>query len=176
MARQRTRAVLALAGSALLVMAIAAPVSADSGSRPFRGSVVGEVAFNPVPVTVCAPSDVNWGGLRTESSAAGTSTHLGKTVMTARHCTPSGDNFGPGTMVLTAANGDEVWIEYFGSAPFPGPGVTVIKASFTFEIIGGTGRFANADGAGTMTASIVFEGFGDPAWPATWVWNGTIGY
>lgn len=172
MARRRTRAVLAFAGSALLVMLIAAPANADPGSRPFKGSVAGEVAFNPVPVTVCP----NWGGLRSESSALGTSTHLGETVMTARHCTPLGDDFGPGTMELVSASGDEVWITYHGSAPFPGEGVTVYYGTMEFQVVGGTGRFEDAVGGGTMIIEIVFEGFEDPAWPAAWVWNGTIGY
>jgi hypothetical protein len=172
MARHRTRAALALVGTALLIMAIAAPVSADRGSRPFKGSVAGEVAFNEVPVTVCP----NWGGLRTESAAAGTSTHLGKTAMTALHCTPLGDDFGPGMMKLTSASGDEVWIMYHGSAPFPGEGVTVYQGSIDFEVVGGTGRFADADGGGTMIIEIVFQGFEDPAWPARWTWSGAINY
>jgi len=172
MARHHTRTVRALIGSVLLIMAIAAPVSADPGSRPFKGSVAGEVAFNVVPVTVCP----NYGGLRTESSAIGTSSHLGKTVMTALHCTPLGDDFGPGTMALTSASGDEVWITYHGSAPFPGEGVTVYQGSIEFEIVGGTGRFEDAVGGGSMIIEIVFQGFDDPAWPAMWTWSGTIGY
>lgn len=172
MARHRTRAVLALVGSALLIVALAAPASADPASRPFKGSVAGELTFNPVPVTVCP----NFGGLRTESSALGTSTHLGKTVMTAQHCTPTGDDFGPGTMTLTSASGDEVWITYHGSAPFPGEGVTVYQGTAEFQIVGGTGRFEDAVGGGTMIIEIVFQGFEDPSWPAEFVWTGTIGY
>lgn len=172
MARHRTHAVLALVGSALLIMAIAAPASADPGSRPFKGSVAGEVAFNEVPVTVCP----NYGGLRTESAALGTSTHLGRTVMAAQHCTPLGDDFGPGTMTLNSASGDEVWITYSGSAPFPGEGVTVYQGSLVFKTVGGTGRFADAVGGGSMIIEIVFQGFEDPAWPARWTWSGTIGY
>lgn len=173
MARHRTRSVLALVGSALLIMAIAAPASADPGSRPFNGMLAGEVAFNPVPVTVCP----NYGGLRSESSAIGTSSHLGKTIMTAKHCTPLGDDFGPGAMTLTSASGDEVWITYSGSAPFPGPGVTVYQGSIEFTIVGGTGRFKDAVGGGTMTIEIVFQGFEDPSWPTTWTWKGAvIGY
>ena len=166
------RSLLALAVSVLLVMGLVATASAGAGSRPFKGSVVGEVAFNEVPVTVCP----NYGGLRTESSAIGTSTHLGKTVMTAMHCTPLGDDFGPGTMTLTSASGDQVWITYHGSAPFPGEGVTVYQGSIEFKVIGGTGRFEDAVGGGTMIIEIVFQGLEDPAWPAKWVWNGTIGY
>jgi hypothetical protein len=172
MVRHRRRAVLALVGSALLSIAIAAPVSADPASRPFTGWVAGEVAFNPVPVTVCP----NYGGLRTESSALGRSAHLGKTAMTAQHCTPLGDDFGPGTMTLTSANGDEVWITYSGSAPFPGPGVTVYQGTVDFTVVGGTGRFKDAVGGGTMIMTIEFQGFEDPAWPASWAWSGTLGY
>jgi hypothetical protein len=172
MARHRTRAALALLGSALLIMAVAAPVSADPASRPFKGKMAGEASFNPVPVTVCP----NWGGLRTEFSAVGTSTHLGRTVMASRHCTPIGDDFGPGTMTMTSASGDEVWITYHGSAPFPGPGVTVYQGTIEFTIVGGTGRFKGAVGGGTMIIEIEFQGFDDPAWPASWAWSGTIGY
>lgn len=176
MAGRRIRATLAAAGSVLLVLAMTGPVSADPGARPFTGSVTGEVQFNEVPITVCAPSATVFGGLRTESSALGQSTHLGRTVMTSLHCTPAGDDFGPGMMTLTSAQGDQVWIEYVGSAPFPGAGTTVIEATIQFDIVGGTGRFEDAVGGGTMAASIVFEGFEDPAWPATWSWSGTIGY
>jgi hypothetical protein len=177
MSGHRVRAVLAAAGSAVLVLAIVVPVSADSAARPFRGWVTGEVSFVEVPLTVCTPSATVFGGLRTESAAAGQSTHLGATLMTSRHCTPAGDAFGPGTMELRSAQGDEVWLTYTGSAPFPIPGVTtVIEASIDFDIVGGTGRFADADGSGTMVAHIVFQGFGDPAWPTTWWWSGTIGH
>lgn len=172
MAGHRIRASLALAGSVLLVMAVAVPVSADPGSRPFKGLVVGEVAFNEVPVTICAPSDVVLGGLRTDSSAIGTSTHLGKTVVTMSHCTPSGEKFGPGRMVLTSARGDEVWITYSGSAPYS-DGDTEIKGNIEFKIDGGTGRFEDAVGGGSMTVHILVQGY---PWPAKWVWNGTIGY
>jgi hypothetical protein len=177
MVGHRARAVLAVAGAAMLILAIAVPASADATVRPFRGWVAGEVSFVEVPTTVCAPSATVFGGVRTEGSAIGTSTHLGTTVMTSRHCTPAGEAFGPGTMQLVSAQGDEVWIQYTGSAPFPIPGVTtVIDATMQFQIVGGTGRFAEAVGSGTMHAEIVFEGFGDPSWPAWWAWSGTIGY
>jgi hypothetical protein len=97
-------------------------------------------------------------------------------VMTAQHCTPLSDDFGPGTMTLTSARGDEVWITYSGSAPFPGEGVTVYLGSLVFKIVGGTGRYADAVGGGSMIIEIVFQGFEDPTWPAWWTWNGTIGY
>jgi hypothetical protein len=79
-------------------------------------------------------------------------------------------------MTLTSASRDEVWITYHGSAPFPGPGVTVYQGRIEFKVVGGTGRFRNAVGGGSMIIEIVFHGFDDPAWTAKWIWNGTIGY
>jgi len=79
-------------------------------------------------------------------------------------------------MTLAAANGDEVSITYSGAAPFPGPGTEVIVVEMDFEVVGGTGRFAGATGGGEMTGYIVFAGFDAPVWPASWVWEGTIGY
>lgn len=82
-----------------------------------------------------------------------------------------------GKMTLTSASGDKVYLDYTGSAPFPGPGTTVIVAHIDFAIVGGTGRFVNATGGGEMTAYITFAGFETPVWPARWVWSGeVIGY
>jgi len=178
MVNRPLRSMVALAISALLVMGLVATASADPGSRPFKGWVRGEVAFTPVdPVTVCPPGGGLYGGLRTDSSASGTASHLGRTVMTGKHCTPAGDLITGGTMTLVSASADAVYIEYSGSGPFPIPGVTkVIVVDLDFDIVGGSGRFAGAEGGGKMTAYVVFEGFEDPAWAASWVWSGTIGY
>jgi hypothetical protein len=177
MANRAIRSVLALVASVVLVTGLATSASADPGSRPFTGSVRGEVTFTPVPDSECPPGGLFYGGLRTDSSATGTVSHLGRTVMSSRHCTPVGDLITGGHMTLVSASGDEVDIEYSGSAPFPIPGVTkVVVVSLTFEIVGGSGRFEGADGGGTMTAHVVFEGFEDPVWPASWTWSGSIGY
>ncbi len=165
---------LALAVALLLSMAIALPASADSGARPFNGSLSGAVVFTPVSADVCPAGGGNAGLLATVSSAAGTVSHLGRTEMSGFHCTPSGDAFGPGTMTLVSASGDKVFIEYTGSAPFPGPGTTVIVAHTDFDIVGGTGRFVGATGGGEMTGYITCAGFGNPSWPARWVWSGQI--
>jgi hypothetical protein len=161
----------------LLVMGFAAPVGADSAERPFKGSIVGESTFPFVGFDICPQSDLFWGGLRTEGSATGTASHMGKVEMTSQHCTPAGAEITGGAMTLVAANGDEVYVEYSGLTPGPIPGVgEVIVVDIDFEIVGGSGRFADAEGGGSMTAYVVFEGFGDPSWASTWVWEGTIGY
>jgi hypothetical protein len=168
----------ALAVSMLLVLALAIPASAGSAARPFKGSLSGEVSFVPVSLTQCPAGGVFWGGLQTVSSATGVVSHLGSTAMTSRHCTPSGEAINGGQMTLTSDSGDEVAIEYSGSAPFPIPGVTeVIVVHIDFVVVDGTGRFEGATGGGVITAHVVFQGFEDPSWPATWVWDGAmIGY
>ena len=175
MRRRPIKALLVLAASMLLVLAFAVPANADPGSRPFRGSVSGEASFVPVSLTMCPAGGVFFGGLQTVSSASGMVSHLGRTAMASRHCTPSGDAITGGSMTLTAANGDQVDITYTGVAPFPIPGVTeVIIVHIDFQIVGGSGRFDGATGGGEMTAYVVFQGFADPSWPARWVWSGTI--
>lgn len=177
MANRPIRSALALAASVILVMGLAASASADPGSRPFGGFVRGDVTFTPVATSECPPGGLFFGGLRTDSSATGTASHLGRTVMSSRHCTPVGDLITGGNMTLVSADGSEVYIQYSGSAPFPIPGVTeVIVVDLTFDIVGGSGRFEGAEGGGTMTAHVAFEGFEDPVWPASWAWRGTIGY
>lgn len=160
---------------ALLLMGVPGSVDADSSSRPFDGTLRGEVTF-PFVGDECPASDVFLGGLRTDSEASGVVTHLGRTTMTSQHCTPAGAAIEGGEMTLVAANGDMVYLEYTGTAPPPGPdGVIVVAVDF--DIVGGTGRFDGATGGGQMTAYVVFAGFETPAWPATWVWEGAvIGY
>jgi len=165
-----------LAACLLLVVTVAGSAAAHADARPFKGSVAGEVMFPFVGTEVCPETDVWAGGLRTESFASGNASHLGLVSMTTLHCTPKGDTIAGGVGTFVAANGDEVYYEYGGTAPFPGPGVTVIVAEVEFVITGGTGRFANASGSGHMTAYVQFEGFEDPAWAAAWVWSGTISY
>ena len=84
--------------------------AAGPAARPFKGSVAGEATW---PADTTCPVV----GLRTHSEATGTATHLGRTTMTSDHCTPAGDDFGPGEMTLTGANGDRIHIVYSGSAP-----------------------------------------------------------
>lgn len=157
---------------ALVLLAFSATASAASVSRPFKGALSGEVVFTPDPASP-SPS-----GLWTDSTAVGKVSHLGKTVMTSRHPTPTGEVISDGRMKLVAANGDEVWMEYDGSAPFPVigvPGTIVVDVEFT--IVGGTGRFAAASGSGRMTARVEFPGeLTLGPWPASWGWKARIRY
>jgi hypothetical protein len=105
------------------------------------------------------------GGTLVTSSATGTMTHLGKTVMVSPVCLgPDYLPIGPWTFTLTAANGDEVhgiitdWV-------FTDYGFDLFGT-----ITGGTGRFADA--SGELTFPTVSTGTGH--WSARV--EGWIGY
>lgn len=56
-----------------------------------------------------------------------------------------------GTLTLTAANGDEPFVQYHATTPYP-DATGAIHPVGTFTIVGGTGRFAGATGGGTLAA------------------------
>ena len=149
----------------VLLLTVAPAAVAEPGSRPFKGSMSGSVTFEPDP-----GCDNNPWLMRTDSQATGTVSHLGRTTMTSAHCTPAGASIDGGEMALVAANGDRVFITYEGTASPPNAD-GIIVADVDFVIIGGDGRFEGATGGGDMTALIVFEGFGDPEWAASWTWT-----
>jgi hypothetical protein len=55
-------------------------------------------------------------------------------------------------VILTAANGDELWLVNSGEdcLDFSVPGEVFIRGSGTFQVVGGTGRFDGATGSGTF--------------------------
>ena len=156
----------------LVLLAFTATASAASKARPFQGYVTGQVWFT---YDLASPSPLD---LWSDSSGVGDVSHLGATVMTSRHPTPTGDAITGGNMKLVAANGDEVWATYSGSAPFPVIGVpSTIVAHTVFAIYGGTGRFVDASGGGDMTGYVQFPGELNPGpWPVVWTWRCTISY
>jgi hypothetical protein len=167
------RIILIAVACALVLLVFTAAASAKRVDRPFKGCVSGQVVFTPDPAS---PSPT---GLWTDSSAVGCVSHLGRTVMSSRHPTPTGDTITGGNMKLVAANGDEVWIAYSGSAPFPVMGVpSTIVVAVDFTIVGGSGRFAHASGGGKMTGYVEFPGeLTLGPWPAHWTWHhATIRY
>jgi hypothetical protein len=166
------RFVVILMLCALALAIFTAAASAKSVARPFKGFVSGEVVFTPDPQS---PSPT---GLWTDSSAAGNVSHLGETVMTSRHPTPTGTDIAGGRMKMVAANGAEVWITYSGYAPYPVIGTpSTIVVDVDFTVVGGTGRFAHATGGGAMTGLVDFPGeLTLGPWPASWTWRATIRY
>jgi hypothetical protein len=167
---KKIRAVVLVALLAVLGASPALGAQPDSAQWvPLKGTLSGQAQFLPA-------DDCLTGLATTVEGARGVASHLGRTMMSGRHCTPTGDDFGPGEMTLTAANGDALYMTYTGSAPFPAPGTEVIVGTTTATITGGTGRFEDATGTVEMVIEIQFEGFEDPSWAATWTMTGMINY
>ena len=109
-------------------------------------------------------------GLTVVASGAATGTELGSGTWNDSEFaafTPNGLDI-TGTLTLTAANGDELFVQYEATTP-PPDSTGAIHPQGTFTIVGGTGRFVNASGGGTLSAD---ANVANPATTATL--NGTI--
>jgi hypothetical protein len=126
-----------------------------------------------VPDAACP----NFGGLRSVFTTSGQATHMGAMALEFNHCTPAGPYLVGTEMTFVAANGDEVYASYTaGPIPVVGPDPVVFDAPVDFVIIGGSGRFDGATGGGHLTLTVSWPGFEPNYWPATFVFEGTIGY
>lgn len=167
---RRGRRILAFLAALALASAVVAPVAATQGQPvPFRMHVVG--ADRPLNMSPGFPVVRDLFGGRcsvasdwvTTMDTAGTAVHLGRVTVIQSHCTridifttPNPAVFGDGHMVIKAADGDELWLEYSGSFVFyasgtPDVGVSMITYS-TMTVVGGTGRFEGATGSITGRA------------------------
>lgn len=186
------RGLLAFLSAVLLVLAVAAPAAATRGQPelqvPFRMSVVA-AADEPLNMSpgfpiirdtfsgrCTAPSD--W---VTTINSRGTASQLGQVSVTQSHCTqiniftapPLPAIFADGQMVITAANGDQLRLEYTGSFLFtPTSAEDTGISNITYAVmtvVGGTGRFAGASGSISGSAVDIF-----PAGPNVAHFSGTI--
>lgn len=157
----------------LVFVAWSATASAATKARPFQGYVIGTCSFAPGDAADPSPT-----GIWARPYGVGDVSHLGASVMTGKH--PADLTFKDGEMKLVAANGDEVWMEYYGGGPAPEYIGQVYDVWVKYTIVGGTGRFAGASGGGDMTVTLTFMGFSAPPWPLVWPeicrWSGAIRY
>ena len=170
------RTILALLASILALFTVTGTAaSADETQLPFKGTLAGSVSFAPAdPGMDCTYPPAPGGPLMTLSEGVGTASHLGRVSMSSVHC--SGDLL-DGRMVLTAANGDQVFLDYSGPCtPFPPP-TPDITCDLETEVAGGTGRFEGADGEVDLAAHVIFPGaLGPDPWVGHWDWEGWITY
>lgn len=138
---------------AALCLGVAAPVSAADPARPFAG-------HDRVADTLLAPSGCPAGAAwRYSATGTGWFTHLGITSVAVTHCTfvdmtTGTGSFGPGTITLTAANGDRVELVQQGTfSLLMTPDGLTSSFDMTWVVVGGTGRFAGASGSGTTHGS-----------------------
>jgi len=132
--------------SALVVLVLTSRAAAQSSSRPFAVTLDGNASpvFLPDGCTI-----VN------DEQGTGQAQHMGRITWQSHEvvdvCSnPDGANV-VGEMVITAADGDQVFGSYQTLAHLDFVGGQV-RALGSFEITGGTGRFANATGQGIISA------------------------
>jgi hypothetical protein len=158
------RRISALAGStlALLALALTAVAQAPTDQVPFKATVgpyVGDVFVVPVSPPIASG----------RTNAKGEATLLGPVTYLDLHTIQLGVDGGPlffkdGIGVMTAANGDALFITRSGLSRATPTGVT---GEFGYIVTGGRGRFAGATGSGVghqvfdrskNEATVVFEG------------------
>jgi hypothetical protein len=145
------RALTFAAAAPFLVMsAPAAPVAA-ADSKAFTASFRGtfSITFGPN-----GTSQLSFDG-------TGHAKHLGKTSVHGnaqlQPVAPGCSQIVADNTILTAANGDQLWVRNAATdCVEPGPdGHILIHGSGTYMIVGGTGRFAGASGAGKVSTEAV---------------------
>ena len=135
---------------------------------PFSGAVTGGLRFVPNPQN-CAM------GATGISDATGTALHMGTITYHTEQCVTQATGAIDGkVLVLTAADGDQLFGTFAGrSTPSGGIG-DQFQVTATFVFKGGTGRFENATGTAEMTA-VLTHGATFP-YPGRWEWTGAIRY
>lgn len=125
------------------------PVANASGPRPWKESYRASGTIAPdaqCPAPLLLESD----------QGSGTATHIGNYTIVNSHClNPTTGALTGGTFVKTAANGDQLFGTYVGSASViqpPSP-VGIFSVSGTVTFTGGTGRFAGATGTTSMAGT-----------------------
>jgi hypothetical protein len=152
-----------LATAALLGPAVAQALS----PQPFTATIGIAEVIQPGTTPACP--------LVGDISGSGTASHLGKVTLVSRDCvipiSETAFSFASNRLVLTAANGDQIFATYSGTLTVEG-GVGAISGGY--QIVGGTGRFLNAIGAGTVQG--IENMTGTPPFKGQVKLNGTISY
>lgn len=136
--------------AALLALALGAfllgPLPAEAGAQaPFRAKF-----HNTLDVTVDFPI------AHVSSTGEGNALHLGRMTAEAIEETVNlATGEGAARHRFTAANGDEILVDFHFLAIPNGPGLAV---GGTWTIAGGSGRFTEATGAGTYEGAVEFTG------------------
>ena len=149
------RLVLTSLAALLLALATVLPAAAADPARPFTASWI-----NPDAPDFAAPGCPAGAFYRFHGEGRDQVPLLGLTSISMTHCTfvdfaSLSGSFGPGTVTLTAANGDTLTLGEQGTftmTPNPGPvgpPVATAVSHLTWWVAAGTGRFAGAAGSGT---------------------------
>lgn len=156
--------------STLGIVPAAAATTNTSHPQPISGTTSGPDTYAS-PAT--CPEGAAW---RFIGGGTGRLTHLGKVTAENTHCTFLSDSsFSGGEMTITAANGDELFMEYSGTFELvTDESGNPVRSDVNLDwvIVGGTGRFDGASGSGEGTGFSLISG---PATSTTTMYyEGTI--
>lgn len=156
MKRFSTAGAAAVAIIALGTVPATAATSHTSHPQPISGTVSGADSY-------AAPADCPAGATwRFSSAGSGRMSHLGRVTFQVTHCTFAGEGrFAEGELTITAANGDQLFLEHSGTFELVLDGSGTVVGSdvdLDWVIVGGTGRFAGASGSGEGNGSSVISG------------------
>jgi hypothetical protein len=124
---------------------ISAPATLARSPVPFKATLAINETIQPEGIEGCL--------LTGHISGRGQASHMGNVTVTSTDCVNPTDTtgttlaFGSKTVVITAANGDEIFAEYGGTFTIQGEVGAIIGG---YHIIGGTGRFSGASGDGAL--------------------------
>ena len=142
------KSVLRFATGAVLMSAALCASAAPAGYNDFQLS--GVLQEIPGPSARCASK---FGGT---ILGFGSSTTVGKVTFLASDCiTPNGATytFSDGKFIVTTLTGELIFANYSGQFVPTGEGTKFVFSNATFQITGGTGRYARASGGGDMNGS-----------------------
>ncbi len=131
-----------------LPFAVPAVAAAGPTNVPFSGTLTTQEVLHPDP-SACPTTPF----LAGTTTGSGQASHLGAVIGTATDCvTPTSPvtySFTNGNLVVTAANGDQLRVQYAGTLA-PTATQPIFAITGTYRIVGGTGRFASASGTGAI--------------------------
>jgi hypothetical protein len=148
-----------------LMFALGPLSAANQQVRPFEVSIIGNASPIPHPEHPCVLLNTETGEVRGTHIGAGT----WSSFETVDFCTDPAVGDVIGEFTLTAANGDQIFGTY-NTVVLAGDGT--IAASGTYDITGGTGRFEDATGSGTIDATGDFG----PPFGVIGLMSGSISY
>jgi hypothetical protein len=140
----------ALVRPAAVTLLLAASASASAGSWVIEPIEISGVLVEATGPASRCPS--NFGGTIRgygESALMG-----GKVVYIATDCiTPDGPlfNFSGGKFVVMTTSGDQIFANYSGQFVPTGEGARYVFSGASFQVTGGTGKFARVTGGGTLS-------------------------
>jgi hypothetical protein len=156
---------LARTACVAIVLLVGSSGSASAEVRPFSASLTGNASLSGTG-DPCV--------LQNNETATGIGTHVGRFTWEseefANFCANPAGIAVIGSFVMTAANGDLLYGVYTTLGEFDAAGNLIIHG--TYELDGGTGRFADATGSGDIDAI----GFLTAGLPVFGTLAGTIDY